>query len=369
MYEVIVVGAGPAGSSAAYYLAKAGMKVLLLERSRLPRFKPCAGGISLKFLASLPFDVSRAIVGRISSVRYFYELDNPVEVKFDIQMGMLNRQKFDHLVAEAAAHFGAELIDSVRINEIKFNQSKIIILSDKGRFESKYLIGADGVHSFVGRAAGLLKNRKIWSAVEVELPGLKHDPNTAYISFGLSREGYAWSFPKNDYFSVGIGGRKEKNLVEKLRKWMDFLGCKTDQNRPRIHAHPLPEAVPGDRIQDGSVLLVGDAAALVDPLTGEGIRYAIRSARIASAVILEGKLDQYSRRVFEEISSDFRSAFRAKWLFYRWPKFFYQLAVKNPVYSQALSQIFCGELSYRDAYRRLLNKSLNPFRLLRGKMS
>src|SRR3989344_3804149 len=110
-FDAIVVGAGPAGATAAYFLAKAGLKVLSLEKKKLPRFKPCGGGISHKFLRSLPFDASPAITGLVSRIKYFYKMADPFEVELGAELAMVNRPKFDFLIVEAAARLGAKVVD------------------------------------------------------------------------------------------------------------------------------------------------------------------------------------------------------------------------------------------------------------------
>ena len=160
MYDAIVVGAGPAGAASAYYLARAGLKTLLIEKMRLPRFKPCGGAVSLKFLLSLPFDVSGAIRGKISRLRYFYNNADPFEVELDSQLATVNRQEFDQAIARAAAQAGAELIDGLAVSGLAIESQAIKVLTGKGIFETKYLIGADGVYSRIGEWSGLTKRER-----------------------------------------------------------------------------------------------------------------------------------------------------------------------------------------------------------------
>lgn len=365
MFDVIIVGAGPAGASTAFYLAKAGLKVLLLEKNKLPRFKPCGGGISLNFLNSLPFDVSSSITGKVEKVRYYYNFGNAVEVELGVKMAMVNRSQFDCLIAQQAVKAGAKLVEQAKVNAIDI-QKTIVVYTERDKYETRFLVGADGVHSQTGKWSGLIKKRKIRSSLEAEVIKAEINPITALIGFGQLTEGYCWLFPKSDFHSIGIGGKESKNLVKEFKRWAEFLRIKSDF---KIYAYPLPEVEIGQKLEEGHVLLVGDAAGLVDPLTGEGIRSAIRSAQIAAETILNDKVGNYSSQIEREISADYRYCNILKAIFFKWPKFSYQRAVMNPGVSQWIARIFCGEVSYQEIYRKAIRKLLNPmtfYSFLRG---
>jgi geranylgeranyl reductase family protein len=365
MYDVIVVGAGPAGATSAYELAGSGLKVLLLEKNSLPRFKPCGGGISLKFLASLPFDFSRAIKGYVSRLRYFYDNGDPFEAEMDSRLAMVNRRDFDLTITSAAAAAGAEVLDGLEVSGIEEQADGIKIMTPRGAFKTKYLIGADGVYTKVGAWSGLVRKRRIGSALEVELTGLDH-AQTALIGFGRAQQGYSWSFPKADRYSVGIGGRHGGNLRSELDRWLDCLGYRGDRQF-KIYGHALPEAVVGARLQRNGIILAGDAAGLVNPLTGEGIRYAIQSGRIAASAIVSGQVGGYSRSIYEQIGSDLRVSYFIRTLFNAWPRFCYRYGVKNAAASRELAKAFCGDGSFKDLFYKIGRKLINPLNYLRAK--
>ena len=332
---------------------------------RLPRFKPCGGAVSLKFLLSLPFDVSGAIRGKISRLRYFYNNADPFEVELDSQLATVNRQEFDQAIARAAAQAGAELIDGLAVSGLAIESQAIKVLTGKGIFETKYLIGADGVYSRIGEWSGLTKKRKINSTLEIELSGLDQDPQTAFIGFGQVRQGYSWSFPKSDSYSIGIGGRGGEKLKVELDRWLTFLGYSGKRDF-KISGHALPEPVIGARLQKGGLLLAGDAAGLVGPLTGEGIRYAIQSAGIAAKAIIAGEVGNYSRLIYRQISSDFRFSYLMRSLFFLWPKYCYRHGIKRESASNDLARILCGEGTFRDLFLKTGGKILNPVNLFKG---
>ena len=366
MYDVIVVGAGPAGSAAAYYLSVAGLKVLLLEKQKLPRQKPCGGGISEKFISSLPWAAAGAVRGRVNRIRYTYGNGDPFETAMDWQLALVDRRAFDQSLTEAAAAAGTEVKDGLPVTGLELAADRIKVLTGQGKFEAKYLIGADGVYTRIGAWSGLIRRRRIGSALEVEVSGLEQDRQTACIGFGLVRQGYSWSFPKGDYCSVGIGGRHGGQLRLELDRWLDQLGYRGER-KFKVHGHALPEAIIGARLQQGNILLAGDAAGLVNPLTGEGIRYAIQSARIAAEAIVAGKITDYSRLVRERITGDFRYSYWIRALFFIRPEFCYRFFVKNATASRSLSRAFCGDATFQDLFYSCAKKMIDQSGWLKGR--
>ena len=363
MYDAIVVGAGPAGAASAYYLAQAGLKVLLLEKNKLPRFKPCGGGISQKFLAGLPVDLSRAVKGRVTRIRYLFNNSDPFEAGLDFELAVVDRREFDHALALAASAAGAELIDDLPANGIDQRDGRVRVLTEKGAFEARYLVGADGVYTKIGAWSGLVKRRRIGAALEVELSGLRHD-HLAQIGFGRVNEGYSWSFPKAGHYSVGIGGRRGANLKCELDAWLDCLGYRGERNF-KVHGHALPAAVIAATLHKGNILLVGDAAGLVNPLTGEGIRYAIQSGRIAAEAIAANQVEDYSRHIYKQIGYDLRFSYLIKNVFHAWPRFCYRYMVKNASASRTLSLAFCGDLTFKELFFKAGKRLVNPLSYLK----
>jgi flavin-dependent dehydrogenase len=196
------------------------------------------------------------------------------------------------------------------------------------------------------------------AAIEAEIPVsdslLAEYAGTALFIFGTPPKGYIWIFPKAGHLSVGIGAFRERvsNMHQILRQEMARLGVEIDGARQR--GHPLPIQLRRERLHRGRILLVGDAAGLMDPLLGEGIRHAIDSGKMAAESVLMGDPRSYARRVYSEISRDLLWGRLWARLFYNHPWGSFELAVRNPLFVKEFLRLFAGELSYRRMAARAL---------------
>ncbi len=356
IYDVIVIGAGPAGCIAAYELAKAHLKVVLLEKEKLPRYKACGGGLPKSALELLPFDISSVIENEITKVRYSYNLKSETESRVDKPIVfMVMRDKFDYFLAEQAVKAGCELIDKTNITDISETYDRVTVSDGKHKWEGKYLIGADGALSKVSKFKNQTRNLGI--GLEVELPSENLELfRRAEFGFGLIKKGYAWSFPKKNHLSLGIGTfhSKEKLIREKLFMWLEYLGY--SYIKEKISAHPLPFFEKEMELVYGRTILTGDAASLMDPLSGEGMRFALKSGRLASQAIIKNNLKLYQAWVKDEIYRDLQISCKLAKFFYAFPKFSYDKAIRNPRVTKLFSKLMAGELSYKDIWEKAKNK-------------
>lgn len=331
--DVIVVGAGPAGASAAYWLGKAGQQVLVLEREALPRYKPCGGGVPQAVFGRFPFSFSGVIERWVRHVRFRFR--DGREVATDIPertVATVMRDRFDLHILE---HTQAEIRDRSHVTGLHQDESGVTATTAAGEvFRAGYLIGADGANSRVARLIGLRQGKRMGTAVEAEVPVddslLEEYADTALFIFGTPRKGYLWVFPKADHLSVGIGALQENvpDVAEILEQEMGRLGIRTAGVRQR--GHPLPIHVAHEPVRRGRVLLVGDAARLMDPLLGEGIRHAVDSGRLAAESILTNDLASYGQRVEREIGHDLVWGRRWAQLFYNYPGRSFELGRAKP---------------------------------------
>lgn len=338
-YNVIVIGAGPSGATAAYHLARGGAETLLIDSKKLPRFKACGGGVSKKLVDSLPVDVSCAVKGATFGIKLFNSnLTDPAEVRLKSPILMMDRALFDHQLVKAAEGAGTDVLDANRALHIQELDTGIELETEKGSFSCDHIILADGVNDPVGRKLGFRKNETIF-ALELELPNFPADPSSTYWGRMPINQGFAWVFPKQDRASVGILGMDSgAKLKEELHNWIKLWGYQGEIGQ--IHGHPIPLIDFTKTLQSDRALLVGDAAGLADPLTGEGIKFAIMSGRIAAETILSGQVPSYSRRIALEIYPYFAFSSMFRFFVYRWTDFFYKHGVANPLVQQAIVQIF-----------------------------
>jgi geranylgeranyl reductase family protein len=354
-YDIIVVGAGIGGAAAAYYLGEAGCRVLVLERERLPRYKPCGGGVPGSIFRYFPFSLDQAIETRVSRIRYSYRGEEEVTVPLpDEAIFMVMRDKFDALVLEQAR---CEVREATAVTEVVEGQDSVVVSTKDGHeFRGRYLIGADGANSITARELGLRRGKVMGAAIEAEVPlsPTADWAQTALFEFGALKGGYLWVFPKREHLSVGIGsfGKRKEKLRDTLRQEMAKFGISLDG--VTLHGHPLPIYLRSERLNTARSLLVGDAAGLMDPLSGEGIRYAVKSARLAAEAIIQGELDKYTAWVQSEIGANLS---RARWiatLFYGLPHLCFRLAAHNPRVTRLLVKMLNDRATYFDLSRHIV---------------
>jgi geranylgeranyl reductase family protein len=367
-FDVIVVGAGVGGAAAAYYLGQAGLRVLVVEKARLPRYKPCGGAIPRPTLARFPFDFTNLIAAEPTAVRFTFpglpDVDLPLP---DRPVVNVQRSQFDAFLLARSA---AEVLEGVAVSDVVEGARQVQVRAGDRSFTARYLVGADGATSRVARCLGLRPNRRLGGTLEAQVP-LNGDRalqaeygRRAVFALSVVPWGYAWVFPRGDSLSVGIGrfrpGRLDLRLA--LRREMDRLGIRLDG--ADLHGHPLPSyqappwpfwrGQPQERLATRRCLLVGDAAGLVDPLIGEGIRYAIKSAGLAAEAIAGGDLTGYERAIWQEIGHSLATAGLTAETHYRLPWLCYHLGVRNPAVIQQLVQVLVERSSYQGLGRRVI---------------
>ncbi|MDA1268144.1 MAG: geranylgeranyl reductase family protein [Bacteroidetes bacterium] len=290
-WDVIVIGAGPAGAMAAYELAKAGLKVAILEKERLPRYKTCGGGLVFRGRELLPISVQAAVEKEFDSLAVYFDKKNQpftAQRNFPI-LSMVMRDQFDHLLVQAAVKLGAVLLEGQCLQQLDV-ESEIKIHSQTHIFTTRYVVAADGVLGPTAKLAGWKETRKLIPALEYEVgvePVLfERLAKEARFDIDAIPQGYGWCFPKANHLSIGVGlfAPKKIQLRDFYKTYLNKLGIESTTFE-QAHGFQIPVRARTDGFTKKGVFLTGDSAGFADPLTAEGLTNSIYSGILAGQSI------------------------------------------------------------------------------------
>lgn len=349
-FDVAVVGAGPAGATTAYRLARAHARVLLIDKVRFPRDKPCGGGLTTRAVRQLPFSVEPVVEDRITRVRCRLKYGPTIERRSDrVLCLMTQRRRLDAYLVEQAADAGATFRDGVRV-EIDSDRSLRV---DGTPVEVDTVVGADGANGISAKALGLGGDIVNGVALEGNLPYEQlpddHWRGMLVLELATLPGGYGWIFPKGDHVNVGVGGWGSEG--PRLRDHLRFL-CEQYGFQPgdltNLRGHRLPMRRSGTQLGRGRALLVGDAAGVLDPVSGDGIYEALVSGELAARHILEDRLDAYPGAVRSRLDPLASAGWGAKKALDRFPRAVFTL-MRLPVTWRTLEKLILGEVAHPGA--------------------
>lgn len=368
-YDVIVVGGSCSGAAAGYLLAQNGLDVLIVDKSSFPRDKLCGGMVTEKALALLIDvygDISKDEIINSSYSAYGIFLKGAGKIcKFTNNrrhIYIVERTIFDDYFFRKAKEMGCEVITGSKVTEIINGavqlESGMIINADN-------IIGSDGANSIIRKSVTGSINKKTFSVgMEVDISYDDLDSDADYypkIYSGYVSYGYIWSFPKRDYLTVGIWGPPYSNKISLKKILVDFLRSELNyeiQPDKPLKAFPVPLHNLTKTPYKGNVLLAGDAAGFVEPVTGEGIYFAILSGKlVAQAILGERSISsEYAKALKKNIFPILKQAYFMRHFLYNslTQKYVLYKIKNNAKYCKYYFDILSGEIDYIQYIKSIL---------------
>jgi flavin-dependent dehydrogenase len=364
MAEIVIIGGGPSGSMCGEQLARAGHSVHIYDE-HLAWEKPCGGGLTYRATQCFPFLLDNPHPKKLIRDVEIISAENQ-RAKLDLQHPIViySRTVLNGMLLDRAREAGCQVHRS-RIHDLDTSADKPRYSIEGQWRAADFLVLASGARN------QLLPGIRPLSRDELEMTQGYFVPQTSeeiIIKFLPDFEGYIWSFPRADHLSLGICGSMASHTSAELRSHLHHFACdeKIPTGAAKFYSHVLPsplERTFSDRRVIGrNWALVGDAAAWVDPLTGEGLFYAMRSGELLGKSLADGCPEKYPTRVRASFSADLEFATRIVRRFYRGSFLgcavttrMVQFLQRNAVFRQLLSDLFCGTQDYTSLKHRVLS--------------
>jgi geranylgeranyl reductase family protein len=385
-YDVLIVGAGPAGSFAAERVARGGARVALFDGRPASEAKACGGGVTSKALKAWPFLLEAG--GRaVTEVLMQSPTGDSVRLKLAEPFAIYSRRALDSYMRERARRAGAHVFDNkVTASKEKDADGLWVVKAKTGEvWRGRVLVAADGANSAIAkRFAGALPNAEMEVAFGYRTPLDESDDAPTVIAFLPGWAGYAWAFPRLDHISFGIATAQDafdhKALDRMLWDFMvEYYRARGDGQEVEKHLRGVAERyaarIPGlapetfekRRVAGDDWALLGDAAGFADPVTGEGIYYALRSAELFAEAFARGDMASYEKSWRADFGGELRRASKMRRRFYG--DFFgapftdrmIKLARAHPGIRRTLRELVTGDQGYLDLKRKLARSALKPF--------
>ena len=400
LFDVLIVGAGPAGSLAAERLAQGGARVALFDGRPAGEPKACGGGVTAKALKAWPHLLGA--VGRtVDELDMYSPSGKHLHMTLDEPFAIYSRVAFDSYLRERARAAGAEVVSTkITLRGTKKTANGWTLRDGNGgEWSGRMLVGADGANSAIAKKlAGPLQASDMEVAFGYRAPLPEKGEAPTVIAFLPGWVGYAWAFPRLDHISFGIATTQDafehKALDELLWQFMfgyyrQREGSTTNIWKPsenpvdvsleknlRASAERYAARIPGladqtwenRRACGAGWALLGDAAGFADPVTGEGIYYALRSAELFADAFLEGRPDKYEQRWRQDFGAELRRASQMRRRFYGnfWGAPFTERMIAfargHSGIKKVLGDLVAGEQGYVGLKKKLARSALRPTR-------
>jgi geranylgeranyl diphosphate/geranylgeranyl-bacteriochlorophyllide a reductase len=361
MRDIAIVGGGPSGSICAERLAGAGFNVTLFDE-HLAWEKPCGGGLTHKAIEAYPFLLNgphpKKLIYTVELIgsgghRALLPMDQPIVI--------YSRTVLNGLLLERATAAGCRLVRS-RVSQVDTSRAGVRLHAGGVEHNADFAVIASGARNTLLPQTRPLRPEDLEMTLGYFLPA---QADGIKVKFVRHFEGYLWSFPRCDHLSVGICGSMARHTSQELRGHLhEFLHQEGfDFAGGRFYSHllpsPQPQTLRARRVVGRNWALVGDAAAWVDPITGEGLYYALRSGDLLGQALAEGHCEEYPARVRKDFSADLEFATRVARWFYR-GRFLgaavatrmIQFVQRSAAFRELMGDLFSGAQDYRSLKRR-----------------
>ena len=332
-WDAVVIGAGPAGATAARRLSNSGASVLLLEKQLLPRYKACGGGVPARTIQLLDgLDISSVSEGFVDTIdisrfgRHQFRKTSKRPLAW-----LVMRDRFDQFLTELAVGAGADVCDAAPVQSISRLKDYYELETPTGSVRTRHILAADGATGPTARWLNIASAPTRSAAYEVEVAAphqaLDRWHQAANVDVGYRPWGYGWVFPKDGKLSVGVvnapkHGRTIRNQTD---RYLARLGL-ADAEVINVQGHPIRyRRSTNESVAEARALLLGDAAGLADEFTAEGIAYAVHSANLAAEAVLESDdpAAVYTKSIDRDIQPELNAARTISRLYYwcvtTWP--------------------------------------------------
>jgi geranylgeranyl reductase family protein len=318
-------------------LASAGARVLVVDKATFPRDKPCGGGVTGRAARLLPFSISAVVEDTVArmdcGLRYGQHITRTARKPIAF---MTQRSRLDHFLLQKASDAGAEVREGTT--------------ADAHELDARIVIGADGCNGSSAKQLGLADDIAYGVALEANYPWEKRFAGAMVLEIAVIRGGYGWIFPKGDHVNVGVGGNEAEGpkLRAELKRMCEAYDIDPD-SAVGTRGYRLPMRATGTTLARGTTAVIGDAAGLVDPFSGDGMYEAFYSAKLVAETALDvlagraADMTPYQAAVERKIAPLTRAGWGAKAAFERFPRTTYAIA-RLPVTFRALEKLLTGDL-------------------------
>lgn len=376
MQDISIVGGGPAGSLCGERLARQGFRVTIFDE-RLAWEKPCGGGLTHKAIEAYPFLLDapqpKKIIRTAELIsggghRARFEMSHPIVI--------YARKVLNGLLLDRAVAAGCKVM-RMRVTSIDTAAPRVFLTAGGEQFRSDFVVLAAGARN------QLLPETTALGKLDLELTlgyFIPTEEDIIKVKFLRAFEGYIWSFPRSDHLSVGICAKIGQSSSQQLRGYLeDFMRAeKIPMQGAQLYSHVLPSpsehTIQRRKIAGANWAMAGDAAACVDPITGEGLYYALRSGDLLAQALAEGQPQTYPERLRAAFSADLefaarfaRKLFCGNFLGGAITTRMVQLLNYSPAFRELIRDVFSGAQDYRSLQRRLWDQlGITVVEIVRG---